>query len=118
MGALQLAVYFTHLNGQPQDSCPAATTPLDTFPSWARVLPRDITSVFSQHPPAGFGGQMARCTLYVEQVLLPEGDDVVLERPSSCCYAAVYRLPGAWGRVASCVSLLWTGSMHAGCRLA
>jgi hypothetical protein len=46
-------------------------------------------------PPDGFTGQLARLSVHVEELLLPGGDDVLLERPKIANYVAAYRLPGA-----------------------
>ena len=37
---------------------------------------------------------MARLTLHLEELVLPEGDDLQLERPKMAGYSCAYRLPG------------------------
>jgi hypothetical protein len=44
--------------------------------------------------PDGFSGQLVRLSVHVEELLLPGGDDVLLERPKIANYTAAYRLPG------------------------
>lgn len=45
-------------------------------------------------PPDGFRGQLARLSVHIEELLLPGGDEVLLERPKIAKYTASYRLPG------------------------
>lgn len=46
-------------------------------------------------PPPGFNAQLAAVSVHIQELLLPGGDDLLLERPKIAQYVATYRLPGA-----------------------
>lgn len=67
-------------------------------PEWLQLLPATPAqrlSGFAALPPPGFSSQWVRCSLHLEELLLPGGDDAALERPKVANYIATFRLPGA-----------------------
>ncbi|WIA21972.1 hypothetical protein OEZ85_004330 [Tetradesmus obliquus] len=101
VGAVQVALQFTHIGGTPTDTCPAADCPLNKHPQLLQLLATALPAAaptltpLLASPPEGFAGQLARLSVLVEELLLPGGDDVLLERPRIANYVAAYRLPGA-----------------------
>lgn len=68
------------------------------FPQLLQSLPQQPASQLAPLvtcPPPGFLSQLAAVSVHIQELLLPGGDDLVLERPRIANYVATYKLPGA-----------------------
>jgi hypothetical protein len=98
----------------PYLSTPSAA--LCRYPEWRHVLPADLSAALPHGAaPPGFMGQLARLTLHLEELVLPDGDDLHLERPKMAGYSCTYHLPGQcilapsevrWGPLLLCVKVV------------
>lgn len=96
VGAVQVALHFTHIAGAHLDSRPGGPSPLDMYPSWQEVLYPGEPLLPPPFISKSFTGQLARCTLYLEQIMMqaPEAKGGP-EAPKASQYHLAYRLPGS-----------------------
>lgn len=67
------------------------------YPQLQQLLPPPSTSMLTPlltHPHEGLEGQLAAVSIHIQELMLPGGDHVVMERPRIANYVAAYRLPG------------------------
>lgn len=67
------------------------------YPHLQQLLPAPSTSMLTPlltHPHEGLEGQLAAVSIHIQELMLPGGDHVVMERPRIANYVAAYRLPG------------------------
>lgn len=65
--------------------------------AWLPLLPLSAAAPLQPLlacPPPGFDSQHALLSVHVEELLLPAGEDPLLQRPRTAHYSAAYRLPG------------------------
>jgi hypothetical protein len=111
VGAVQVSFYFRCVDGRRHDAAALAPSPLDSHPEWSRLLPPGLAALTraaapqaatassplgsSGTPPLPLTGQPARCSVFLEQVVLPAGGDTPLDSSCGSYFAASYRLPGS-----------------------
>ena len=124
VGAVQVSLRLTSIGGRPWGggdgdtaAAPAdAPSALEAYPEWLPALPGDLLPLAAlAASPAAYGpgaagpapplppqlalldGRLARCSVFVDQVALPAGDDAFssLEAARGSFYSAAYRLPGS-----------------------
>lgn len=62
-----------------------------TVPELAALLPPEAPPQAHPYIPLGLNGQQARATVYVEEVILPQAEEGVHERPKQALYHVSYR---------------------------
>jgi len=108
VGAVQVAAHFAHIDGRPWDARALGPSPLDSHPEWLPYLPDPLAALaLAAAAPAAslataplplLDGQLARCSIYIDQVVLPSGDDLSLDASRGSCFSASYHLPGSCSR--------------------
>jgi hypothetical protein len=87
---------------------------IDRYPEWLELLPADgahlLLRPLANPSSRGFGGQLARLSVHLEELLLPKGDEALLERPKIANYVASYRLPGQRDRVVANMQHAFAGN--------
>lgn len=60
-------------------------------PELAALLPPEAPPQAHPYSSAGLSGQQARATVYIEEVILPQAEEGVHERPKTALYHVTYR---------------------------
>ncbi|KAL0042381.1 hypothetical protein WJX77_010775 [Trebouxia sp. C0004] len=92
VGAVQIKVSLTQLKGQHQQDCRSVFA---AMPELATLLPPEASPQARPFSLGGIEGQQARCTVYIEDIMLSQAEDGVQARPKSAMYYSSYRLPGS-----------------------
>ena len=61
------------------------------MPELTTLLPPEACPQARPFSLEGIEGQQARCTMYIEEIMLPQAEDSVQSRPKSAMYYATYR---------------------------
>ena len=61
------------------------------MPELAALLPPEAPPQAHPYTPLGLNGQHARATVYVQEVILPQAEEGVHERPKQALYHVSYR---------------------------
>ncbi|CAL8461957.1 g1488 [Coccomyxa elongata] len=93
VGAVQIAVRFTHLDGAAVETVPSARSPLEQCPVLARALPAEVPA-HALVGSSGFAGQPAAATVYIGDAQLAAEPSLPGRAARSAHFFAVYRLPG------------------------
>lgn len=114
VGAVQVALHLSHVGDTQIDRCLAAPSPVGQVPVLKQLmsavlpsLPQPLSAELllyksmagSLHQlPAGFYGQWCRCSMFVDDLLVPISKDVADKasqaRQASFKYCLTYKLPG------------------------
>lgn len=66
--------------------------PLDSIPALSQLLPAETPArSLCLTTRQGLAGQLAKASVYLESVMLPQGEDLALDRPRAATYYAIYR---------------------------
>ncbi|GAB4816271.1 hypothetical protein N2152v2_003317 [Parachlorella kessleri] len=119
VGAIQLAIHLSELQGQPVFAAHPDRSPLQQCEAAADVLPPHLGWLLDGAGAEAFGGQQATAVVAVEEVAPPQeekkhglqelpGRDG--DRPKADLFFATYRLPGAPGSHSTAAKTLTAGA--------